>query len=282
MAPTAERPTEPEQVLPRPSARPFFLTIAAESMRRGDSAVLGADLAGAAGHFATAGATYRFAGSAVPAAVAFLELGAAYLALGRPDRLATTVASIHRLRQLRATEASPPGAFLFLRVCAQILEHAIEKPVGFAELLEHLRRKRRNSNQTESIAAQQAANPTLSPKETLDMTESLPFKLPADELERRLAGHPGWEIIENGARLERVIPIESLRSPSGDTARDVRSLQRLAADLTHRILRMGIPVTCLFDGRQVEIRVPANRAGLGFVEECDYAGVVGSAHEASA
>ncbi len=41
------------------------------------------------------------------------------------------------------------------------------------------------------------------------------------------------------ARLERVIPIDSLRSPSGDPARDVRSLQRLAADLAHRIVRMG-------------------------------------------
>lgn len=101
------------------------------------------------------------------------------------------------------------------------------------------------------------------------------FTLPTDELHRVLAGHPGWEIIENGARLERVIPLADLRTATGEAGRDLRPLQRSAAELAQRIVRMGVAVSCAFDGERVEIRVPATRLGLGFVEECDHASVTG-------
>jgi hypothetical protein len=102
-----------------------------------------------------------------------------------------------------------------------------------------------------------------------------PFTLPTDELHRVLAGHPGWEVIENGARLERVIPLAELRTSSGEPGRALRPLQRSAAELAQRIVRMGVAVSCAFDGERVEIRIPTTRLGLGFVEECDYAGVTG-------
>ena len=112
------------------------------------------------------------------------------------------------------------------------------------------------------------------------MAKASLFTLPTDELHRVLAGHPGWEIIEGGARLERVIPLAELRTAA--TGRDLRPLQRSAAELAQRIVRMGVAVSCAFDGERVEIRVPATRLGLGFVEECDHASVTGPPPEGAA
>lgn len=261
--------------LVRPAVRPLFRQIAAESMHRGDHALARLDLPAAAHHYATAGVTYRHVGAAVPAAIAFLELGGMHLALGCLDQLAAIAATV---RQLRASETPPPGGVLFVRVCAQILEQATEKPLPFVELLERLRRQRRDESpeDLESILWPQRAGHPMTPKENPEMAKASPlFTLPADELHRVLAGHPGWEIIEDGARLERVIPLADLRMTAREPGREMRPLQRSAAELAQRIVRMGVAVSCAFDGERVEIRVPATRLGLGFVEECDHASVTG-------
>ena len=265
--------TSPGAPLPRPAARPAFRRIAAESMIRGDHALSRLDLPAAAHHYATAGVTYRFVGAAVPAAIAFLELGGVHLALNCPDQLAAIAAT---LRQLRAGGTPSPGDSLFVQVCAQILEQATEKPFPFVELLERLRRQRR----TATLWPQSAAGRPMPPKENPEMAKTPLFTLPADELHRALAGHPGWEIIENGKRLERVIPLTDF--PSAATGRDLRPLQRSAAELAQRIVRMGVEVSCAFDGKRLEIRVPATRLGLGFVEECDHASVTGPPPEGAA
>jgi hypothetical protein len=237
-------------------------------MHRGDHARARLDLPGAALHYATAGVTYRFAGAAVPAAIAFLELGGVHLALGCPDQLATIAGTLRELR--------PGGAgILFVRVCAEILEQATQKPLPFVELLERLRQQR----QTATLGPQSTASHPMTLKENPEMPL---FTLPTDELRRSLAGHPGWEIIENGARLERVIPLADLRTATGEAGRDLRPLQRSAAELAQRIVRMGVAVSCVFDGERVEIRVPATRLGLGFVEECDHASVTGPPPEGAA
>lgn len=267
-------PTERELSLARPAARPSFRRLAAESLHRGDHALARLDLPAAVHHYATAGVTYRHVGAAVPAAIAFLELGGLHLALDCPDQLAAIATT---LRQLRADETPPPGRILFVQVCAQILEQATEKPLPFVELLERLRRQRRDETpeDLESTLWPAMAGHPMTPKENPEMAKAPLFTLPADELHRVLAGHPGWEIIENGARLERVIPLADLRMTAREPGREMRPLQRSAAELAQRIVRMGVAVSCAFDGERVEIRVPATRLGLGFVEECDHASVTG-------
>ncbi len=252
----------------RLSAHPFFRNIAAASMRRGDQARERGHLMPAARHYATAGVTYRFIGAVRPAAVAFLELGGVHLVLGRPERLPGVVASIRALRPV----------VLFVQVAAVLLAKAPDEGPAFAALLDELRQQRREGDPDFALVpAGLAGEPT---EESPEMSEPPPpFALPVDELRRGLAGHPDWEITENGSRLVRVIPLSDLRLPASESGRDLRRLQRSAAEVAQRMVRMGIPVSCSFDGEQVEIQVPATRLGLGFIAECEHAALTGSSAE---
>lgn len=268
MTPRSEDPPpESHPGFSRLSAHPFFRNVAAESMRRGDQARERGHLVPAARHYATAGVTFRFIGAARPAAVAFLELGGVHLALGRPERLRGVVDSIRALRPLTA----------FGQVTAVLLAKAPENRLALVELLNQLRQQRREGDPEFALVPVGFAGETT--EENPEMSETQPpppFTLPFDELRRGLAGHPDWEITENGARLVRVIPLADLRVPAGESGRDLRPLQRSAAEVAQRMVRMGVPVSCSFDGERVEIRVPATRLGLGFIAECEHAAVTGS------
>ena len=256
--------------LPRLSAHPFFRRTAAESLRRGDQARARGHLVPAARHYATAGVMYRFIGAARPAAVAFLELGGVHLGLGRPERLAGVVDSLRALRPVT----------VFGQVAAVLLSKAPEEGAAFAELLDQLRQQRIEGDPDFALVPAGLAGETT--EESPEMSEPPPpFALPLDELRRRLAGHPAWEITENGARLVRVIPLADLRT-SAESGRDLRPLQRSAAEVAQRMVRMGVPVSCSFDGAQVEIRVPATRLGLGFIAACEHAALTGSSAEEGA
>ena len=252
--------------LPRLSAHPYFRTVAIESMRRGDQARERGHLVPAARHYATAGVTFRFIGSARAAAVAFLELGGVHLVLGRAERLPGVVESLRALRPVT----------VFVQVAAVLLGKAPEERRAFAELLDELRQQRREGEDPDFAPVPAGRGKTT--EEEPEMSEP-PFALPLDELRRGLAGHPDWEITENGARLVRVIPLADLQRPANDSGRELRPLQRSAAEVAQRMVRMGVPVSCSFDGERVEIRVPATRLGLGFIAECEHAALGSSAED---
>ena len=77
----------------------------------------------------------------------------------------------------------------------------------------------------------------------------------------------------------RVISLADLRGPASESGRELRPLQRSAAEVAQRMVRMGVSVSCSFDGERVEIRVPATRLGLGFIAECEHGAVTGSSIE---
>lgn len=268
MTPSSENPPPENRArLPRLSAHPFFRNVAAKSLRRGDRARERGHLVPAARHYATAGVTYRFIGATRPAAVSFLELGGVHLALGRPERLAGVVNSLRALRPVT----------VFGQVAAVLLAKAPEEWAAFAALLDTLRQQRNEGDPDFALQPAGLADPLMT-EENPEMSESLPFALPLDELRRGLAGHPDWEITENGSRLVRVIPLADLRV-SAESTRDLRPLQRSAAEVAQRMVRMGVPVSCTFDGERVEIRVPATRLGLGFIAECEHGALTGSSAE---
>jgi hypothetical protein len=274
MTPNSEdSPSKTNPGFSRLSAHPFFRRTAAESLRRGDQARERGHLVPAARHYATAGVTFRFIGAARPAAVAFLELGGVHLALGRPERLAGVVESIRALRPVT----------VFGQVTAVLLAKAPEKGPAFAELLDELRHQRREGDPDFAPVPAGLAGETIEENPEMSETEPPPaLALPVDELRRGLAGHPAWEIVEDGARLVRVISLAELRTSASDSGRDLWPLQRSAAAVAQRMVQMGVPVSCSFDGSRVEIRVPATRLGLGFIAECEHAALTGSSAEEGA